>query len=60
MMFSVNMVDYSMSFLLLSTRDFFAVQVVGTILNSMIVTRRCPLATRDEARTGPDVSYTAV
>ena len=27
---------------------------------SMIVTRRCPLATRDRARTGPDVSYTAV
>ena len=27
---------------------------------SMIVTRRCQLATQDKARTGPDVSYTAV
>ena len=27
---------------------------------SMIVTRRCPLATRDKSRTGPDVSYTSV
>ena len=33
MMFSVNMVDYSMSFLLLFQLSFFAGQVGGTILN---------------------------
>ena len=33
MMFSLNMVDYSMSFLLLSTQLFFAGQVGGTTLN---------------------------
>ena len=33
MMFSLNMVDYTMSFLSLSTCDFFAGQVGGTILN---------------------------
>ena len=32
MMFSLNMVDYPMSFLLLSTWDFFGGQVEGTIL----------------------------
>ena len=32
-MFSLNMVDYSMSFLLLSTWIFFDRQVVGTILS---------------------------
>ena len=32
MMFSLNIVDYSMSFLSLSTRDFFAGQVGWTIL----------------------------
>ena len=34
--FSLNMVDYSMSFLSLSTWDFFARQVVGIILNFML------------------------